>query len=365
MIPKIETAVPVSEELNTLPEPPEVLPDNAMYRQLNEGRRNDPEPNGTPVTAISTMSVHAQIEEIFYQNYVKYFRNAEEKRRWSISRDIPWDKTSSDSSELTAQIVESFAAVEMFLPDYTHKIMQMIRQSRGRAWFQANWGYEESKHSMVLEEWLLRSGKRTEDEVRDFEAQLLGAEWQLPFETPRQMIIYTMIQELATGLNYTNLRRRAESEGDEALARTLRWVSSDESAHYNFFRKGVKTYLELQPEETIADIKFVFENFAMPAHAIIPNWAERGEEIERAGIYGPRMYLAKIRRPVLEDLNISREQLKSAGLPVPEADSIADSAEENVIQRKNGQKYTVYSVPVSLAPPLPTHRGRILVRESV
>jgi acyl-[acyl-carrier-protein] desaturase len=61
-----------------------------------------------------------------------------------------------------------------------------------------------------------------------------------------QMIIYTMIQELATGVNYTNLRRRAESEGDEALARTLRWVSADESAHYNFFRKGVKTYLALE-----------------------------------------------------------------------------------------------------------------------
>jgi hypothetical protein len=84
------------------------------------------------------------------------------------------------------------------------------------------------------------------------------------------MIVYTMIQEMATGLNYVNLRKRAIEEGDGALAKTLSWVSADESAHYNFFRKGVKAYLELEPEETISDVKFVFDNFAMPAQYQIP-----------------------------------------------------------------------------------------------
>lgn len=356
---------------NTAAEADTSIHNTTVQRILTQGRVGDPEPDGTrpDTSGLSRHSINAQIEEIFFQNYLKYFRNAEEKRRWSMSDDIPWDKTNPESSELTAVIVESFSAVEMFLPDYTHKIMQMIRVSRGRAWFQANWGYEESKHSMVLEEWLLRSGKRTEDQVREFEAQLLGAEWQLPFHTPRQMIIYTMIQELATGLNYTNLRRRAESEGDEALARTLRWVSADESAHYNFFRKGVKTYLALQPEETIADIKYVFDNFAMPAHAIIPNWAMRGEEIERAGIYGPRMYLAKIRRPVLEDLNISRDQLKSAGLPEAEADDSADKAQLTADreafaarQYRNGATHFTYPNRGKSAPS--AHRIRLFPRLS-
>ncbi|MES2461364.1 MAG: acyl-ACP desaturase, partial [Armatimonadota bacterium] len=216
-----------------------------LQRTLTHGRAG--EADFVPV-APRRGSVTAQVEEIFFENFLKYFKNAEEKRRWSIDKDIPWDKTSPNSTEVTAQIVESFTAVEMYLPDYTHKIMELIRRSRGRAWFQANWGFEESKHSIVLEEWLIRSGKRTEEQMREFENQLLGAEWQLPFDSPRQMIIYTTIQELATGVNYTNLRRRAESEGDEALARTLRWVSADESAHYNFFRKGVKTYLALEPE---------------------------------------------------------------------------------------------------------------------
>ena len=307
-------------------------------------------------------SVQAQIEEIFFEAFLKYFKNAEERRRWNIEKDIPWDKTSPNASNLTADIVQSFSAVEMFLPDYTHKIMELIRRSRGRAYFQSNWGYEESKHSIVLEEWLIRSGKRTEEQVRAFERELLGAEWNLPFETARQMIIYTTVQEMATGLNYTNLRRRAEVEGDEALARTLRWVSADESAHYNFFRKSVKAYLSLEPDETVADIKYVFEHFAMPAHALIPNWEARGEQIEEAGIYGPRMYLAKIRRPILEDLGISREMLKSAGLPVAEADEIADRADQRAADTTNAQKSRSFSLPGRPAPVAPPSRRRLVIR---
>lgn len=308
----------------------------SVHRILTEGRGSQSAFAGSDDTpqAPRRGSTLAQIEEIFFDNYLKYFKNAEERRRWSIEKDVPWDKVSPHSSELTASIVESFSAVEMYLPDYTHKIMELVRRSRGRALFQANWGYEESKHSLVLEEWLLRSGKRTEEQVRAFERALLGAEWNLPFETPRQMIIYTTIQEMATGLNYTNLRRRAEEEQDEALARVLRWVSSDESAHYNFFRKGVKVFLALEPEETVADIKWVFDHFAMPAHALIPGWSERAEDIENAGIYGPKMYLAKIRRPILEDLGISRTQLKEAGLPGADADAIADRQEEEAIYQK-------------------------------
>jgi len=288
----------------------------------------------------------AQLEEAFFENFLKYFANAEERRRWSIDRDVPWAKVNPASSDLTADIVQFFSAVEMFLPDYTGKMMQLIRRSRGRAWFHSNWGYEESKHSLALEEWLLRSGKRTEEQLREFEASLAGAEWRLPFDHPRQMMIYTMVQELATGLNYTNLRRRAETEGDGALSGLLRWVAADESAHYNFFRKGVKAYLQLEPEETIADLKFVFDHFSMPARALIPGWEERSRQIDAAGIYGPRMYFQKVRLPVLEDLGISRGQLKAAGLPSHEADAIADRAE----QRAADQKIAVLHRTRSISP---------------
>jgi acyl-[acyl-carrier-protein] desaturase len=313
------------------------------------------------VRRVPHLSVNAQIEEIFFENYLKFFKTAEEKRRWNIWRDVPWSRANPESSDLTADIVQSFSAVEMFLPDYTSKIMELIRRSRGRAWFQANWGYEESKHSMTLEQWLLRSGKRTEEQIKEFERTLLGEEWNLPFTTPRQMIIYTMIQELATGLNYTNLRKRAEAEGDGALAGALRWIAADEQSHYNFFRRGVKAYLALEPEETIADLKYVFDNFAMPAHYQIPDWDERGRQIEEAGIYGPRMYLQKIRLPILEDLGVTRQQLKNAGVPGHIADGMADRAEERAEDARHASRGSAHFVPPTPGPLTPAGRRRIIL----
>lgn len=314
------------QEIPEISEVPKISEEQKIAQYCEQGRTHWPD---TPVTPQKSTSLQCQIEDAFYENYLRYFQNAEARRRWSVDNDIPWREAQGNASELVVSIVESFCAVESFLPDYTSRIMQLVRRSRGRALFQANWGYEESKHSLALEGWLIASGKRTEDEMEDFERSLLGAEWKLPFETPRQMICYTMIQELATGLNYINLRRLVHEtgEGDPCLDKSLRWLSSDESAHYNFFRKGVKTYLALDPEGTIADLKYVFDHFAMPAHALIPEWERRGAEIEASGIYGPKMYLAKIRKPVLEDLQISRTQLKQAGLPGHEADAMADRIE--------------------------------------
>ena len=127
------------------------------------------------------------------------------------------------------------------------------------------------------------------------------------------MVIYTMIQELATWLNYTNLRALVNKdgpEGDPALSRALLLISADEKTHYDFFRKGVRVYLEHEPAETLADLKYVLDNFEMPAHSLIPGWDERARQIQAAGIYGPRQYLSQVYRPILKDLGLTKADLE-------------------------------------------------------
>ena len=97
----------------------------------------------------------------------------------------------------------------------------------------------------------------------------------------------------------------------------------------------------------------------MPAHALIPNWEERGREIEAAGIYGPRMYLSKIRRPILDDFNISRDMLKGAGLPSEEADEIADRRAQEGEDETAARKAVLRSLPNFPAPLTPPCRVRI------
>jgi len=185
--------------------------------------------------------VSAELENRFYELYLEFFNRAESERRWNVQKDIPWEKSNSAVTNEIALIVESFMAVELYLPDYTSKILQLIRKSRGRAWFQANWGYEESKHSLALEQWLLHSGKRSQQELNAFADMVLQREWNLPFQTPRQMMIYTTFQELSTGLNYRNLRRKALEQNDQALAVALSFIARDESAHYQFFQSGINS----------------------------------------------------------------------------------------------------------------------------
>jgi acyl-[acyl-carrier protein] desaturase len=112
-----------------------------------------------------------ELRQILFTLYREFFDHAERKRRWSLTDDIPWDQVNPSMDPAIADVVASFCAVEMYLPDYLAKALPMIRANRGWASFHANWGYEESKHSLALGDWLLRSGLRTDEQMADLERE--------------------------------------------------------------------------------------------------------------------------------------------------------------------------------------------------
>ena len=242
--------------------------------------------------------------------YLTFFRTAENSRRWNIDKDIPWDKCNTAVDEKIAYIVEAFTAVEIYLPDYTSKILHLVRSSRGRAWFQANWGYEESKHSMALEKWMVTSGSRTEQEVNDYADALLQKEWDMPFNTPRQMMVYTTMQELATQLNYRRLQVLAREAKDEALVTTLQLIGRDEAAHHKFFKDGVKLLLQDDRDSALADIQIVLQQFKMPAIDIIGEWKSYLSAIMELDLFSPRLYLTDVVQPILKAWDVTRAELK-------------------------------------------------------
>src|SRR5262249_4320361 len=135
--------------------------------------------------------------------------------------------------------------------------------------------------------------------------------WELPFETPRQMMVYTTFQELSTGLNYKNLRRKAIEQNDSALATALSFIARDESAHYQFFQDGVKLYLKEDRDGTLEDIRKVLEQFRMPAQDLIPDWEHRGKTIVGEKIFSDRIFFKDIMRPILSVLGTSRDELQA------------------------------------------------------
>lgn len=245
-----------------------------------------------------------------YRLYREFFDRAEKKRRWSLVDDIPWHQASREAEPVVADVVETFCTVELYLPDYISKALPMIRRNRGWAWFHANWGYEESKHSMALGDWLLRSGFRTEEQMADLEDRVFQHEWNLPVDSPSGMLVYAMVQELATFLHYRNLLQRVRRRGDPALVRVLELVSVDERAHHAFYRRVVQLFLELDRETTLEQLRRVLNGFSMPAVHLLADSQQRAAAIRSLEIFNEEIFLRDVYYPLLETLGVSRHELR-------------------------------------------------------
>jgi acyl-[acyl-carrier-protein] desaturase len=244
-----------------------------------------------------------------YLLFRDYFDRAEKKRRWAIRDDIPWNQCNRSLNPALADIVETFCAVELFLPDYLSKLIPQVRGNHGRAWMLANWGYEESKHSMALSDWLLKSGMRSDEQMADLDTEVFRHEWNLPYDSALGMLCYTMFQELATWLHYHNLRKIVDEE-DPALDQVLHLICIDERAHYHFFMNLLKLYLEEDREATLEQIRRVANTFQMPAVHMLADSRKRKEDVKELRIFDDDIYLYEILEPAIRTLGLTRADLR-------------------------------------------------------
>ena len=245
-----------------------------------------------------------------YRLYREFFAHAERKRRWSLEDDIPWDQVNRHMSPAVVAVVESFCAVELYLPDYIGKAMPLTRANKGWAWFHANWGYEESKHSLALGDWLLRSGARSDEQMADVEDQVVAHEYELPEDSAVGMLIYAMVQELATFIHYRNLRRKVDEEGDPCLSRLLGLISVDERAHHAFYRSVVQLFLELDRKHTLEQLSRVLSTFSMPAVNLLADSRRRVAEVRELGIFSEEVFFLEVYQPILASLGVDRRELR-------------------------------------------------------
>jgi acyl-[acyl-carrier-protein] desaturase len=247
-----------------------------------------------------------------YEMYKTFFDKAEQERRWNPLRDVPYEKINKDAPESLVVVAETFCCVESFLPDYVAKGINVVRPYFGQAWFAANWAYEESKHSVALMEYLLRSGRRTPTQMFDLQNRLMETEWKLPFETARQMTIYGCFQEQATFVIYVKQEQRAKELGDECLSTIFRLNARDEIAHCRFYEDVVRVLLEEDRPGTLRDIAFVAKHFQMPGVGIVPNYEDRVAVMREEGKVDRGVFLQKVFFPVLKYLEVTRQELQEA-----------------------------------------------------
>ena len=262
--------------------------------------------------ADSPSRAESDLEPVLWRLYRRFFDQAERRRRWSIEKDIPWAECNNNLDPVIADVVESFCAVELYLPDYLVHAMPWSRPSRASTWFYANWGYEESKHSLALHDWLLKSGLRSEERMADLEGEIFRHPWQLPHDNVVAMLAYAMVQERATALNYRNLRRRTrERGGDPALERLLTLLAVDEQTHHNFFLSSVRLFLGHDRDGTLAQLRRVMHAFAMPAIYGLADGRQRVARIKELAIFNDELYVREVYLPILEDLGVRRSEMRN------------------------------------------------------
>jgi acyl-[acyl-carrier-protein] desaturase len=249
------------------------------------------------------------LNEKFYREYMTFFEHAERARRWSPFTAFDWEALKdAPKNESMALCAETFCGVEMYLPDYIDGHLDMFRDNWARAWFAAAWGYEESKHSLTLWQYLVKSGHRTDAQMHEVSQRLLAKKWRVPFETPRQMTVYGALQEMTTFVIYKKQQRLAQRQDNRVLADIYRVIARDEMAHTQYYKMILQHYLDEDREGTLKDIGHVFYNFTMPAHDLLPDYESRVEVMRTAGI-DRGVYITEVCAPLLKRLQLTRHDL--------------------------------------------------------
>jgi len=256
--------------------------------------------------------VSATVEERIYATYLDFFEKGERKRRWSVFDDVDWgaladEKPDSDRG-LTA---ETYCGIEMLLPDYVSQGIHLVRRDVGQTWFIATWGYEEAKHGLALREYLTRTGLRTNEELLDFQSQIIERAWTIPFDTPRRMIAYGFLQESTTLLSYKKERAAAIAADLRVLASIYAWIGRDEAAHADFYARLFRIQLENDPDGAIDDLVHVFRHFQMPGRTQLPDFEARAIRMAEVGL-NRQSFIAEVWLPALRRLGLSRKDVSRA-----------------------------------------------------
>ncbi|MDR3689983.1 MAG: acyl-ACP desaturase [Fimbriimonas sp.] len=274
----------------------------------------DESPNRCP-ELLSKAQRERALERSFVGLYKWYIDRSQRSRSWNADRSFPWDQFGKSHSPEMMRILEGFFAVEQFNPDYAGNITHIVRASYGRAGFQVSWGSEEMRHSDLWRNCLLASGQRSIDWLDDYVALLRGGEWTVPWDDPTRMLLYQVIQERATQLNYLNAAQIARgdhptstlrSDVDPVLAEVARLIAIDEAAHYNFFIEGARLLFYYKPEETAQALIDVIKFYSMPGRDLVPDYASFADALRVSEVFLVRKhYLGETLKTILDNLGVA------------------------------------------------------------
>lgn len=159
------------------------------------------------------------------------------------------------------------------------------------------WTAEEDRHGAVLHDYT-RDARIFDSPVLErmqFEYLRSGfdPEWD---RDPYRVFVYTTLQERATQVSHANTGK-ASGEFDPAIGVVLQNVAKEEARHYTFYRTIFKEVLARDPNQALDSAAKLMPAIDMPG-VNMPHFREFADVVRRAGIYGPRDYLAIVEEQI-------------------------------------------------------------------
>ena len=91
----------------------------------------------------------------------------------------------------------------------------------------------------------------------------------------------------------------------------LSFVSIDERAHYSFFRDCLAIYLKYDRDATLAQMRRVMNDFAMPAINDLAESRQRLARIKGLEIMSEDIYYRDVYLPILAELDVDRAEMRN------------------------------------------------------
>ncbi|MFY7951820.1 MAG: hypothetical protein ACOVT5_04880 [Armatimonadaceae bacterium] len=231
--------------------------EHAMLRKREDEELNARQMGTTEESAIAMLSPDAERE--IYLLYRDYFRAADSERQWNLWTDLSWDNApdGAPSKELVDAALDIYKDL-LFLPDYAAFGLARSRSSRGRAWFLTRWSYDEGKHLLTLNEWLVRRAGIPDSDLRAMgDALLTEFRWTPPTADPETLLADALAWEISEIARITSLETLATQSGEAALAEGCRHMLADDNAHRRFLAGALAVIAKERPEETDAAVRHV------------------------------------------------------------------------------------------------------------
>jgi len=202
------------------------------------------------------------------------------------------------------------------------------------------WTAEEDRHGAVLHDYMHDTRILDNPVLERMQFEYLKAGFEPSWDKdPYRVFVYTTLQERATQVSHANTGKLAGSY-EPTIGTVLSNVAKEEARHYTFYRTIFKEVLDRDPNNALHSAAEIMPSIDMPG-VNMPHFRDMADVIRRAGIYGPRDYLAIVEEQIrfwaietLDGLNEmgKRAQEKILGIP-KRLERVADAMESRSKQK--------------------------------